>query len=246
MQSLYDRKSVRAYEDRPVPAELKEAILAAAAQAPTAGCQQLYTILDITDPALKEALAETCDHQSFIAQAPVVLVFCADCLRWYAAYRAAGLSPRRPGPGDLMLAVTDAAIAAQNAVVAAQSLGLGSCYIGDIMERYEDQRRLLDLPPWVFPACMLVLGWPTRQQKERKKPERFDQSFLVHENGYRRLDGAALRTMFRDRCGGQTFEGFLSAFCQRKYESDFSQEMSRSVGEYLQDLERVPEPPTEE
>lgn len=246
MQSLYDRKSVRAFEDRPVPGEMKEAILAAAAQAPTAGCQQLYTILDITDQTLKEDLAETCDHQPFIAQAPVVLVFCADCLRWYDAYRAAGLSPRRPGPGDLMLAVTDAAIAAQNAVVAAQSLGLGSCYIGDIMERYEDQRRLLQLPPWVFPACMLVLGWPTRQQKERKKPERFDPAYIVHENGYRRLDEAALRTMFRDRCGGQTFEGFLSAFCQRKYESDFSREMSRSVGEYLQDLERVPEPPTEE
>ena len=245
IRSLYDRKSVRAFEDRPVPAELKAEILAAAAQAPTAGCQQLYTILDITDQALKEALAETCDHQIFIARAPVVLVFCADCLRWYDAYRAAGLSPRRPRSGDLMLAVTDAAIAAQNAVVAAQSLGLGSCYIGDIMERYEDQRRLLNLPPWVFPACMLVMGWPTVQQQERKKPERFDQSFIVHENGYRRLGEEALRTMFQNRCGGQTFEGFLSAFCQRKYESDFSREMSRSVGEYLQDLERVETPPTE-
>ena len=246
MQSLYGRKSVRAFEDRPVPGEMKEAILAAAAQAPTAGCQQLYTILDITDQTLKEALAETCDHQPFIAQAPVVLVFCADCLRWYDAYRAAGLSPRRPGPGDLMLSVTDAAIAAQNAVVAAQSLGLGSCYIGDIMERYEDQRRLLQLPPWVFPACMLVLGWPTRQQKERKKPERFDQAFVVHENGYRRLDEAALRTMFRDRRGGQSFEGFLSAFCARKYESDFSREMSRSVAAYLRDLEEMVAPSLEE
>lgn len=245
IQSLYDRKSVRAFTDRPVPAELKAEILAAAAQAPTAGCQQLYTILDITDPALKEALAETCDHQPFIAQAPVVLVFCADCLRWYDAYRAAGLSPRRPGPGDLMLAVTDAAIAAQNAVVAAQSLGLGSCYIGDIMERYEEQRRLLQLPPWVFPACMMVLGWPTVQQQERKKPARFDQSFVVHENGYRRLGEDQLRAMLREQCGGQTFEGFLSAFCARKYESDFSREMSRSVGEYLQDLERVAEPTTE-
>jgi len=144
-----------------------------------------------------------------------------------------------------MLAVTDAAIAAQNAVVAAQSLGLGSCYIGDIMERYEDQRRLLNLPPWVFPACMLVLGWPTRQQQERKKPERFDQSFIVHENGYRRLGEEELRAMFQNRCGGQTFEGFLSAFCQRKYESDFSREMSRSVERYLQDLEQVAESATE-
>ena len=113
------------------------------------------------------------------------------------------------------------------------------------MERYEDQRRLLELPPWVFPACMLVMGYPTRQQRERKKPERFGESFIVHENGYRRLDEGALRTMFRDRCGGQTFEGFLSAFCARKYESDFSREMSRSVGKYLQDLEWTPGPSTE-
>ena len=75
IQSLYDRKSIRAYEDRPVPPAVKEEVLAAAAQAPTAGCQQLYTILDITDQGLKEALAETCDHQPFIAQAPVVLAF---------------------------------------------------------------------------------------------------------------------------------------------------------------------------
>ena len=79
LQSLYDRKSVRVYEDRPIPPEAKQAILEAAAQAPTAGCQQLYTILDITDPALKQALAESCDHQPFIAAAPLVLVFCADC-----------------------------------------------------------------------------------------------------------------------------------------------------------------------
>ena len=237
MQSLYDRKSVRAFEDRPVPGEMKEAILAAAAQAPTAGCQQLYTILDITDQTLKEALAETCDHQPFIAQAPVVLVFCADCLRWYDAYRAAGLAPRRPGPGDLMLSVTDAAIAAQNAVVAAQSLGLGSCYIGDIMERYEDQRRLLQLPPWVFPACMLVLGWPTCQQRERPKPARFAQKHIVHENAYRRMAGPELREMFAGRTGGQSFEAWMSAFCRRKYDSDFAREMSRSVEEYLRDFE---------
>ena len=59
LQSLFDRKSVRVYEEKPIPAEMKQAILEAAAQAPSAGCQQLYTILDITDPALKEALAES-------------------------------------------------------------------------------------------------------------------------------------------------------------------------------------------
>ena len=131
----------------------------------------------------------------------------------------------------------DALIAAQNAVVAAQSLGLGSCYIGDIMEQYEEHRRLLKLPAWVFPACMLVLGWPTRQQRERPKPARFAQKHIVHENAYRRMAGPELREMFAGRTGGQSFEAWMSAFCRRKYDSDFAREMSRSVEEYLRDFE---------
>ena len=115
LQSLYARKSVRVFEEKTIPAGMKQAILEAAAQAPSAGCQQLYTILDITDPALKAALADSCDHQPFIAKAPLVLVFCADCRKWYDAYKEAGCTPRTPGVGDLMLAVTDTAIAAQNA-----------------------------------------------------------------------------------------------------------------------------------
>lgn len=79
IDSLYHRKSVRVYEDRQIPEEMKNLILEAAMQAPSAGCQQLYTILDITDQKLKEMLAESCDHQSFIANAKMVLVFCADC-----------------------------------------------------------------------------------------------------------------------------------------------------------------------
>ena len=237
LYSLYDRRSVRAFEDRPVAEEQERMVLDAAAQAPSAGCQQLYTILDITDPAIKERLAETCDHQSFIARAPVVLIFCADCLKWFDAYVEAGCTPRQPRAGDLLLAGDDALTAAQNAVVAAQSLGLGSCYIGDIMEQYEEHRRLLKLPAWVFPACMLVLGWPTRQQRERPKPARFAQKHIVHENAYRRMAGPELREMFAGRTGGQSFEAWMSAFCRRKYDSDFSREMSRSVEEYLRDFE---------
>ena len=73
IESLYNRKSVRVYEEKAIPNEMKNVILEAAMQAPTAGCQQLYTILDITDQNLKEALAESCDHQPFIAKAPMVL-----------------------------------------------------------------------------------------------------------------------------------------------------------------------------
>lgn len=104
-QGIQDRKSVRVFLDQPVTPAMKEQLLEAAFQAPTAGCQQLYTILDITDPERKARLAELCDHQPFIATAPVVLVFLADCARWPGVYREAGCAPRPAGAGDLFLAV---------------------------------------------------------------------------------------------------------------------------------------------
>lgn len=236
IEELIERKSVRAFTDQPITAELKRTIIQAAVEAPTAGNQQLYTILDITDQKLKERLSETCDHQPFIARAHMVLIFCADCQKWYDAYEAGNCEPRKPGAGDLMLAVTDAAIAAQNAVTAAWSLGIGSCYIGDVMERCEIHRELLNLPPWVFPAAMVVFGYPTQQQRRRVKPERCKQEYIVHENTYRRLGEEELRGMLRKNYKDGDFDSWIQAFCQRKYNSDFSIEMSRSVKKYLENF----------
>ena len=87
VKNLFERKSVRIFEDRPISPEDRLTILQAACQAPTAGNQQLYTILEITEPALKKRLSVTCDNQPFIADAPLVLLFCADCQKWYDASR---------------------------------------------------------------------------------------------------------------------------------------------------------------
>ena len=233
IKELTERKSVRVYTVQAISAEMKNSILQAAMEAPTAGNQQLYTILDITSQELKETLSETCDHQPFIASAQMVLIFCADCQKWYDAYQAGRCLPREPEAGDLMLAVTDASIAAQNAVTAAHSLGIGSCYIGDIMEQCERHRELLHLPPYVFPAVMLVFGYPTEQQKQRKKPKRCDLKYIVHENGYHHLTEQELKEMFEKQYENQSFESWIQAFCRRKYNSDFAREMSRSVKEYL-------------
>lgn len=233
IQSLFERKSVRIFTDESVTGEEKALLLECAFQAPTAGCQQLYTIIDVTDQAEKEELAELCDHQPFIATAPVVFVFCADCQKWLDVYREAGLKPRRPGLGDALLSMADALIAAQNVVTAAESLGLGSCYIGDILENEERVRELLTLPDFVFPAALLVIGRPSQQQRQRPKPERFEGRYTVLENRYRTLTGKELRAMFRGRMGQRSFEDWVRAFCERKYESDFSREMSRSAQKWL-------------
>lgn len=237
IKQLKDRKSVRAFANRQIAPEEVAAILEAAVNAPTAGNQQLYTIINVTDQRLKDALAESCDRQPFIAKAPLVLVFCADCRKWYNAFLQYNCEPRAPGVGDLMLAVSDANIAAQNAVVAAHSLGIGSCYIGDIMENAELQRELLSLPEYVFPAAMLVFGFPTEQQLERPKPPRSPMQYIVHENGYRDMDADELKEMLAVKTNARTFDEWIQAFCNRKYNSDFSREMTRSVEVFLKDFQ---------
>ena len=237
---LLARTSVRVFEPRGVPDDVKATVLQCAFAAPTAGNQMMYTILDIQDPAIKQELARLCDNQPFIASAPWVLVFLADCRRWLDAYELAGCTPRPPGVGDLVLACEDAVIAAQNAVTAAYDLGLGSCYIGDILENREQVVELLGLDQWVFPATLVVFGYPTAQQKRRAKPKRFAPEYIVLTDRYRRLTPDEQRAMFAAR--GQDFATYIPGFCKRKYESAFSREMTRSVGEYLQSYAlRAPE-----
>ena len=163
----------------------------------------------------------------------MVLIFCADCQKWLDAYEACGCAPRRPGPGDLLLAMADACIAAQNAVTAAQSLGIGSCYIGDILENCEQHRALLGLPEYVVPAAMLVFGRPAPSQLAREKPRRCEGKFLVHENSYRRMQASELRAMLGYKAAARPYEEWLRSFCDFKYNSGFSREMSRSAAEYV-------------
>jgi nitroreductase len=238
LAQIKNRKSMRVFEEQPIPAEVKKEILQAAIEAPTAGAMMLYSILDITDEALKQKLSVLCDNQPFIAKAPLVLVFLADYQRWYDSYCFEDCSPRTPGEGDLLLACADAIIAAQNTVVAAESLGVGSCYIGDIIENYEVVREALELPDFVVPAAMLVYGYPVEAQKNRKKPARFEEKYIVFENKYYRFtkDECIEMNKVRDEKAGipdRNASEFIKMLCNRKYMSDFALEMNRSAAEYL-------------
>ncbi|MGE5463298.1 MAG: nitroreductase family protein [Syntrophothermus sp.] len=249
MEVLMKRRSVRAYEEREIEPEIRAEILKATLRAPTAGNLMLYSILEITDQALKDRLAVTCDNQPFIARAPLVWIFLADYQRWYDYFLASGveeicternLKMQMPEEGDLFLACCDAMIAAQNAVIAAESFGIGSCYIGDIMEQYETHRELLCLPQYVFPIGMLVFGYPTQQQKDRAYTSRFDEKFIVFENQYHRLSKDDFHKMFaehqRHMPAGRSMKGITTygqATYLRKFTADFSMEMRRSVREIL-------------
>ena len=103
-ETFYNEKDLKNKTIK-ITKEEKELILRSASEAASAGNQQMYTILDITDQKLKDTLTVTCDNQPFIAKADLVLVFCVDFQKWYDTFRITGCDPRKPEAGDFLLAV---------------------------------------------------------------------------------------------------------------------------------------------
>jgi len=205
LRLIHDRCSLRRYRKAPLGRDRVEAILDAALRAPTAGNMMLYTILEITLSETKAALARTCGH-GFIAEAPTVLVFLADMQRWVDYYDAYGVPEecaargepmQRPDLGKLFLGCCDAMAAAQTSVIAAESLGVGSCYVGDIMGDAETHRDLLGLPRWSFPVALVCYG-DAPPDATRTPTARFDRRFIVFRDRYKRLSKAELDEMLSD------------------------------------------------
>jgi FMN reductase (NADPH) len=240
---LMQRVSLRKYAERSISQEHKEMILNAAMRAPTAGNMMMYSVIVIENQDTKDTLSKTCDNQPFIAEAPLIMIFAADLQRWYDYFELSsvgeyckkrGLEFTGPSVAELFLGCSDALIAAQNAVIAAESLGIGSCYIGDIMENYEIHRDLLALPPYVFPIAMLCLGYYPKGKRLQPK-ERFDTKYIVSEERYQRLEPVDLKAMFAQResrvMPGNPYEAenFGQFMYARKLGTDFAREMSRSI-----------------
>ncbi|MDL2310686.1 nitroreductase family protein [Peptostreptococcaceae bacterium OttesenSCG-928-C18] len=236
IKQINNRKSVRQYLKKDIQKEIKNVILKSAIEAPSAGNQQLYTIIDVENQDIKERLSVLCDNQPFIKDASMVLVFCSDYKKWYDLYKYGQCKPRYLAKGDFLLSVTDTMIAAQNTVVAAESFGVGSCYIGDILENYEDIKELLNLPQNVVPVTMIVYGYPTEKQINRKKPTRPSVDVIVHKDKYTELKDEKLRDLVEHELNKVEFEKWIKAFCERKYNSEFSKEMDRSVKKYLEEF----------
>lgn len=235
IRQLTERKSVRQYTEREISEQDKRLILESALQAPTAGNMMLYSILDIQDDRIKRQLALHCDDQKFIAQAKMVLVFLIDWSKWVQVFDLSTLHT-----ADFMLAAQDVMAAAQNTVVCAESLGIGSCYIGDILENYEKNRTLLQLPEYVVPFSMLVFGYPTDGQKCRKKPARFLLKDIVHVDRYDACNKKQALQMIQrqSRKTDNEIMEYLEKFYHRKMGSPFRKEMIRSVDQILKDWNR--------
>lgn len=165
LMCMATRRSIRRYTGRPVEAEKVQALLAAAMAAPSAGNQQPWRFVVITDKALRERIAETSPYAKMLAEAPLAIVVCGE---------TSGL--RHP-----VMWQHDCAAATQNILLAAHASGLGAVWLGFYphTERSEPLSELLELPVSVLPMAVVAIGYPA----EHKDPAaRYEPAFVHYES----------------------------------------------------------------
>ncbi|TBU73515.1 NADPH-dependent oxidoreductase [Pseudomonas daroniae] len=185
IEHLLAHRSVRSYLERPLPAGTLETLLAAAQSAATSSNLQAWSLLAIEDPVRKERLATLANDQAHIRKAPLLLIWLADFSRAQRIAEQRDVHLQAPAYLDsLLVGSIDAALAAQNAVVAAESLGLGTVYIGALRNNLQAVIDELQLPPLVFPVFGLCVGYTDPQQPAAIKP-RLPQAVTLHRETYR-------------------------------------------------------------
>lgn len=185
IELLCSHRSIRHFTDAPISDEQRAAIIASAQSASSSSFLQCTSIIRITDPEMRQQLVLMSGGQQHVAQAAEFWVFCADFNRHLQICPDAQLGRAE----QLLLGCVDTAMLAQNALVAAESLGLGGVYIGGLRNNIDAVSQLLALPLHVLPLFGLCLGWPA--DNPDVKP-RMPPTMLVHENHYQPLDESAL------------------------------------------------------
>ncbi|TKT76312.1 NADPH-dependent oxidoreductase [Aquamicrobium sp. LC103] len=183
---LLGHRSVRAFLSDPLPAGTVETIVAAAQSAPTSSNVQAWSVVAVEDRDRKARLAALAGGQKHIVDAPLILVFVADLSRHHdvAAERDLQLEGL-DFTETFLIASIDAALAAQNAVVAAESLGFGTVYIGALRNHPADVAAEVGLPPRSYAVFGLVIGYPDPAVRAEVKP-RLPQEAVLHREAYSR------------------------------------------------------------
>ncbi|MBU4485385.1 MAG: nitroreductase family protein [Candidatus Delongbacteria bacterium] len=202
---LLERGSLRNFSDKRIEPETLEKILAAGIQSASGGNLQPYSIIVIENPKTNIKLGDLC-HQKFVGKAPVNLLFCID---WNRMKQIAdtGCAPFSANNAfrHFWISFQDTIIAAQSICTAADALGLGSCYIGTVMEFLDKLIKMLGLPKGVFPVVLLPVGYPL---VKIRKANKFPLEFMVHREKYQPYDNEKL------------FEAYMKRQNNTKYDID--------------------------
>ena len=182
IKTILNHRSVRSYKPDPISDEKLDLIIQCAQMAPSSVNGQQMSIIVVKDEKRKEELMKLSSNQSFIMEAPVFLIFCADFYRAHLACEKYGKPLKNTDSLEsTLVGAVDVGLSMQNAITAAESLGLGTCPIGGIRNNPLEISELLNLPEYVFPICGLVVGYPEEVpgQKPRlpKDAVAFDETY---------------------------------------------------------------------
>jgi nitroreductase len=184
LETLLGHRSVRRYDGRPVPEGTLELLIAAAQSAASSSNLQLWSVIAVEDPERRARLAAAANGQEHVRDSALFLVWLADLNRATALARHHGIEPEGLEFLEMFLmASVDAALAAQNAVVAAEAQGLGTVYIGALRNQPEAVAEVLELPPRVFALFGLCVGYPDTAHPTVIKP-RLPQSVILGRDKY--------------------------------------------------------------
>jgi nitroreductase len=185
LAQLMSHRTVRAYLDQPLPAEALALMMAAAQSAATSSNLQTWSVIAVEDRERKARLADFAGSQAHIREAPLLLIWLADLSRLdRTAQRREAVSDANRFMEMFLVAAIDATLAAQNAVLAAEALGLGTSYIGAMRNKPEQVAAELQLPARVFPVFGLTVGHPDPSRPTAIKP-RLPQSLILSRETYR-------------------------------------------------------------
>lgn len=238
IQTICDHTSIRKFNKIKITEEQVDLIVNGALRGATAGNMMLYSIVKIRSRETLEKLAKSCDNQSFIRDADLALLFVVDSHKWHRFFENRGVVEKfpdykSPQISDFILGMQDSIIAAQNAVLTAESLGIGTCYIGDIIENIEYHKELFHLPEYTMPATLVVFG--NYDYKPDPRP-RFAKKHIVFEEKYPEINDEFIEEMFAMKEFND--KEFALKFYERKMDAPFFKEMIRSIELYMKDWQK--------
>jgi len=196
IEGLINHRSIRKYQDRPIERDILEEIILAGSRASNTGNMQVYSIINTTDKLLKEQLLPAHFNQRMVINAPNILTFCADFNRFK---RWCILNNAEPGYDNFLsfiTAATDALLVSQNVAVAAESKGLGICYLGTTIYNADKIIEILKLPKGVVPITALTIGWP---EESPLMSDRLPVKAILHEEVYQDYDENSIKEFYNEK-----------------------------------------------
>ncbi|MBU9710257.1 oxygen-insensitive NADPH nitroreductase [Evansella tamaricis] len=231
INTILNHRSIRKFQDVPLSRDQIITIVESAQMASTSSYIQSYTIIGVKNPATKSRLREFSGNQSYVENNGHFFVFCADLQRHKLAgdMENVDVLASLETTEKFMVSLIDASLAAQNAALAAESMGLGICYIGGIRNEMEGVSKLLKLPEYVIPLFGLAVGVPAAETEI--KP-RLPLENIYHEETYQQN-----KAEFKDQL--EEYNRVISTYYQRRTNGKRSDRWTEQIANMLKTPKRT-------